>query len=302
MKKVILFLTVSLFFIADIQAQQQVLTIGKGTNLSQVDGKGDDAQWQNVPQIPITRNFGEENPSVTAWFKMFYTDDFLYVYVDVTDEVHVPVWVGKADNEKVKDVHHFYDKVEIYLDVNEVLKDGNGPAWIGNEGGGGSIAPGHYQFAPWFEEDGYDSPFLMSGDLYGSMSNQAMACYSLKDGYTGYGVEFELPLDKFKNDKDAFLGLDAFKNLPEGLGFDVTVVDNDGDGNGRQRVVWCSNEQEAYYNMDGCGVVHFSDGLGIEEINSKRNGVKENYYNLAGQQVNKLRKGLFICNGRKVIR
>lgn len=303
MKKTIILMAISLFMLFGINAQTKQLTIKKGTNLSTIDGKGDDEQWQDVDPVAIDTPFGNENASVKAWFKMYYTDDYLYVYVDVTDDVHVPVWVGKADNEKVKDVHQFYDKVEIYFDVNDNLKDGNGPAYIGTEGGGGTIAPGHYQFAPWFEEDGYDSPFLMSGLLFGSMSDQAMVCYSLREDYSGYGVEFELPLKKFLNDKGEYLSKEAFENLPQGLGFDVTVVDNDADDLGRKRVVWCSSEQEAYYNMDGCGIVRFGQSSGIENLKTDTGHAKTGIcYNLLGMRVDRNRKGIIICDGKKIIK
>lgn len=280
----------------------QTLTIKKlSNNLSSLDGKCNDAQWNEVEAINITRNFCDENPSVTAWFKMFYTDEFLYVYVDVTDNVHAPVYSGKADNEKIKDVHHFYDKVELYFDVNDNLKDGYGPTYQGIEGGGGYIPAGHYQFAPWFEEDGYDYQFLMQGLLYSTMSDQAMVCYSLKNNYTDYGIEFEFPLNKFMNNKDEYMSAEAFEKLASGMGFDVTVVDNDSDGQGRKRLVWCSNESEAYYNMDACGTVQFGMTSGIVDVNTDSNSSTNNY-NVLGQRVSKNATGICINNGKKIIK
>lgn len=304
MKKIGLFIMFCVLAMMSAQAQTQELNIYRGTNLSQIDGKEDDAVWSKVPKAPITRPFNDEQATVDAFFKMFYTDDYLYVYIDVTDDVHNPVWAGKADNEKVQDVQHLYDKVELYFDINDILKDGKSPAYIN-----GHMDPGHYQLAPYFEEDGYDSPYLLSGLLYGAMSDQAMVCYTLKDDYTSYSMEYEIPLNSFVNDKGESMSKEKFIALPNGMGFDVTVVDNDADGKGRKRVVWCSDKQEAYYNMDNCGVVHFIDKsvddfvTGVSNI--RYNGEhSDKIYTLEGvemKQGEKLHSGIYIKDGKKII-
>jgi len=280
-------------------AQTQVLNIYKGVNLDYLDGTDDDEIWSKVAAVPVTRKFADEEPTVEAYFKMYYTDDFLYIYVDVKDDVHFPAWVGKADNEKIQDVHHIYDKVELYFDVNDVLKDGKSPAYLN-----GYMDPGHYQVAPYFEEDAYESPYLLTGLLYGDLSDQIMVCYALKSDYTSYSMEYEIPLDKFKNDKAEFMSKDKFLSLPEGLGFDLTIVDNDNDGQGRKRMVWCSNETEVYYNMDTAGVVKFVDEpatAGIINISAGRTDMP--FYTLQGFKVNgrQVTPGLYVRNGKKIV-
>lgn len=233
------------------------------------EGVADEPIWNQIEPVAIEKHFltsatTEEQPTITAFFKMFYTDQFLYVYVDVTDDVHYPVWeTGDKKNE------HIYDKVELYFDVNDNLKDGKGPAYVN-----GHMDKGHFQLAPSFSEDGYGSPYFPSGVLLGALSDQVFVGYSLKDDGKSYGIEFEFPLEKFTNDRDEFLSMTAFQNLPQGMGFDIVVVDNDNDGNGRKRMVWKNQGPvEAYNNMDNCGVIRFGDesgSLGVtnEKINN----------------------------------
>ena len=231
------------------------------------EGIADEPVWNEIEAIPIEKHFftsetTEEQPTVTAFFKMFYTDQFLYVYVDVTDDVHYPVWeTGEIKSE------HLYDKVELYFDVNDNLKDGKGPAYVN-----GYMDKGHFQLAPPFDDEfGYGNPYLPSGVLLGALSEQVFVGYSLKDDGKSYGIEFEFPLDRFTNDRDEYLSMTAFQNLPQGMGFDVIVVDNDNDGNGRKRMVWKNQGPvEPYNNMDNCGVVRFGDENGSMGISSEK--------------------------------
>jgi hypothetical protein len=238
---------------ADVQAD---LVIKKWSNID-IDGKPDDAIWSLIDPVPITGKFNDENPTVTASFKMFYTDEFIYLLLDVEDDVHHPAWIAESSETWM------FDKVEVYFDVNDVLKDGNGPAYTN-----GYMAPGHYQMAPTFEEGSYEIPYLPTGVLYGSLSSEVFVAYALKADNKSYTIEYEFPMAAFKNDRDENLDLNAFKGLPAGMGFDVVVIDNDNDGAGRKRAVW-KNEgpDESYINMDGCGVIVFDDkGVGINGI------------------------------------
>ena len=287
--------------LSQASAQTQVLNIYTGENLeTDLDGRDDDPVWEKVEKVPLTRVFQSETPTVEAYFKMFYTDDFLYVYVDVTDDVHFPAWVGKADNERIQDVQHMFDKAELYFNVNENLKGGKGPVYDN-----GYMAPGYYQVAPYFEESSYDEPYLLTGLLYGDLSDQIMVCYTLKDDYKSYSMEFEIPLEKFKDDKGEFMSKDKFLALADGMGFDMTIVDNDNDGLLRKRLVWNSSAQEAYYNMDDAGVVKFVDlpvGSGISQV-SLDNGQPAAVWSLQGirKEGSKLSRGLYISGGKKVI-
>jgi hypothetical protein len=298
MKKVFILLVLCVLFTNGLTAQiQPDLTIKKGWNI-EVDGKPNDAIWSLVEPVAIERNFQQEEPSVTASFKMFYTDEYLYLLVDVEDDVHYPLWQNPDDSKR----EYLYDKIELYFDVNDVLKDGKGPAH--NGANNPPIAPGHAQLAPPFEEGNYDNPFIPSNVVYGFLNNQVFVAYSIKADNKSYTVEYEFPLEAFVNDKGENLGEDALKALHGGMGFDITVVDNDNDEKGRKRKVWRSNENEAYVNMDGCGVVVFGDeiistGLNrtiLPAVNFYPNPVKESlviegdfdravFTNIAGRQV-----------------
>ena len=253
---------------------QQDLTIKKvsAENAAiSMDGSADEPIWSQIEAIPIDKPFKQnetviEEPSVTAYFKMFYQEDktnskynYLYVYIDVTDDVLYPLWKN-PDDVKNK---HIYDKVEVYLDVNDVLNDGKSPAYVN-----GHMDKGHFQMAPDMDDEyGYGYVTYPSGLLYGSLSEQVGVAYQLKSDGTGYGIEFEFPLNAFTNDKDEALSIEAFQNLPQGMGFDVVIVDNDNDGKGRKRMAWKKNGPvEPYNNMDNCGVVRFGDEGGTVGI------------------------------------
>lgn len=224
------------------------VVIYKGTDIDP-NGKADDNIWKDITPVDITNVFNYEEPTVTSFFKMFYTDEYIYVLVDVTDDVHYPAWLADDVKNQWK-----YDKVEIYFDINDNLKDGQGPAYID-----GVMAPGHYQIAPALTEEGYGEPFVTEGVLYGTMSDMATVCYDMKPDGKGYVVECQIPIYAFVNDKGEELDVDKLTSLPQGMGFDVIIVDNDNDGKGRKRAVWKNiGPTEPYNNMDACGVITFS--------------------------------------------
>jgi hypothetical protein len=291
-KSFFLLLTVFMFASSALVAQVSDLTIKRGTTIN-VDGKPDDAIWGQIAPVPITNNFNGETPSVTAFFKMYYTDEFIYLLVDVTDDVHNPAWIAESKEWWMHDI------VEIYFDVNDVLKDGNGPAYTD-----GYMAPGHYQLAPAFVEGGYDAPYFPENVVFGSLSNQVLMAYSLKSDYKSYTIEYEFPIEAFVNDRGTALDLAALKTLPQGLGFDIVVVDNDNDGLGRKRAVWKNvGPTEPYVNMDNCGVITLSDesvssieNVNVVEISVYPNPVQEELIingvydkvtltNVAGQEI-----------------
>ena len=236
------------------------VVIYKGTDIDP-NGKADDNIWKDITPVDITNVFNYEEPTVTSFFKMFYTDEYIYVLVDVTDDVHYPAWLANDVKNQWK-----YDKVEIYFDINDNLKDGQGPAYID-----GVMAPGHYQIAPALTEEGYGEPFVTEGVLYGTMSDMATVCYDMKPDGKGYVVECQIPIYAFVNDKGEELDVDKLTSLPQGMGFDVIIVDNDNDGKGRKRAVWKNiGPTEPYNNMDACGVITFSTATpsGLSQIDT----------------------------------
>lgn len=253
-KQFFTFATACLLATTGLNAQTADLVIKHGTVSPKIDGNPNDAVWSLIEPVAIEKNYQSEEPSVTAFFKMYYTDEYLYLLVDVTDDVHYPVWMTDDSKNNWQ-----YDKLEVYFDVNDNLKDGQGPAH--NGANVPPIAPGHAQLAPSFDETMYGGGVTLPSDVvYGCLDGQVYVAYDYKEGdENSYVVEYEFPLEAFINDRDEALSMEAFKALPQGMGFDITVVDNDNDGKGRKRKVWMSNENEAYVNMDGCGVVVFGD-------------------------------------------
>lgn len=228
---------------------QSDLIIKKGVDI-EPNGLEDDAIWALIPPVQISKVFNFETPTVESYFKMFYTDEYIYLLVNVTDDVHYPAWIAEDTKNE-----WMYDKVEVYFDVNNVLKDGKGPAYTS-----GYMAPGHYQMAPALKEDGYGAPYEPTNVIYGSLSGLATVAYTLKADNLSYIMEYRFPMYGFVNDLEDEMNLTKFKALPQGLGFDVMVVDNDNDGKGRKRAVWKNiGPTEPYSNMDNCGVVVFSN-------------------------------------------
>lgn len=298
MKKLIFTFIAALLALSVVKAVPEAdLTIYKGVDITDINGLEDDEVWSKITPVAITNKFNYEEATVDgSYFKMFYTDEYIYVLVDITDDVHYPAWVAEDTKNE-----WLYDKVEVYFDVNDVLKDGKGPAYIN-----GVMAAGHYQMAPFLKEDLYGVPHEPVNVIYGTLNGEVTMCYTLKGDNTGYTMEYRFPMYAFVNDKDEALSVEDFKALPNGLGFDVLIVDNDNDGAGRKRAVWENmGPDEPYTNMDNCGVVVFSDsevGTGIETIKSDAglkiypNPVKDvlnvdgniskiELYNIAGQSI-----------------
>jgi len=99
-----------------------------------------------------TNPIGAEIPSLgdagSTYFKVFYTDAYIYVLINVNDDVHKPYWNSTDFPNKPGDSWK-YDKAEFYMDVNHILKDGFGPAWNGGEqdaGHGKSAAPSDIKY------------------------------------------------------------------------------------------------------------------------------------------------------------
>ncbi|MDX9747656.1 MAG: sugar-binding protein [Paludibacter sp.] len=238
---------------------QSDLVIKKGVDI-EPNGLEDDPVWAQIAPVAITKVFNYESPTVESYFKMYYTDEYIYILVNVDDDLHYPAWLAEDTKNE-----WLYDKVELYFDVNNVLKDGKGPAYID-----GFMAPGHYQMAPALKEDGYGAPYEPTNVIYGSLSGLATVAYTLKDDYRSYIMEYRFPMYGFVNDLEDEMNLNMFKELPQGLGFDILVVDNDNDGASRKRAVWKNiGPTEPYSNMDNCGVVTFSDES-VSAINSPR--------------------------------
>jgi hypothetical protein len=92
-------------------------------------------------------------PTLTAYWKMLWDNENIYVLVNVEDDDHFPSWeTGSA--------WYQFDNVELYFDLNKVLKDGKG-ASIANSG--------HWQNSPSFQPDNYGGIHFYEGSMVGQL-------------------------------------------------------------------------------------------------------------------------------------
>jgi hypothetical protein len=231
MKKIYLFL-IAMVMVAAVFAQKPEVTVKVTTAAPEIDAIADDL-WDNFDANAIEGIYTGTAPTVTPTFKLAADASNIYLLLMVEDDNHYPSWMVAGSN------NYEYDKVEVYFDVNEVLNDAKGPS---------AAASGHYQFAPAFAEAGYDIPVATATDA---------VCYML-DG-DGYVYEASFAYSRFSNADAVVMSNESIANLPEGLGFDITVVDRDEATNTRDRMVWANTNGgglgESWTNMDECGVL-----------------------------------------------
>ena len=209
--------------------------------------------WNNVEPVYIEKNYGEETPTVEAYWKAMYDENYFYLLVEVADDEHLPAW--KAG----EDAHWEFDKVEVYFDVNEFLEDGLGAK---------NANDGHWQYAPQFEADKYGIQY------YGSDMNQLVNwCYKTQG--ENYIVEYAFPYNAFFNKNNEVLSME--KLIQQGpIGFDITITDRDSDDIARNRKVWQNNgdKGESWANMDDCGTLTLVDEL-INDISIADAGIDQ---------------------------
>jgi hypothetical protein len=204
-----------------------------------IDGTADPL-WNNVEVHNISRTFRTEEPTLNlATWQAAWNDTSIFILVTVEDDDFYPLWESG-------DVEWMSDKTEIYFDVNDELKDEGGP----------QNTAGHYQIAPPFidekNEDSY-TDYYYPGP---GPKNNIYLTYAYKVNDPDYVYEYALNIEDFNNIDEVSLN----PNNMDMIGFDVTIVDRDDDGELRKRGVWKNTGAlyESWYNMDDCGVVEFS--------------------------------------------
>jgi hypothetical protein len=202
-----------------------------------IDGVEDDI-WNLMDPVAIEKNFRSETPTVTAYWKAMWNDTAIYVLVSVEDDDH---WTSEQSGGNSWD----YDKPEIYFDINETLVNGIGPS---------SVNSGHWQVAPEFKESEEGVETWLTDNSGQCADNY----HSFKLYDEGYVFEYRIPFNEMYDKNFHILNVNEI--VDKLIGFDVTISDQDeGITTARQRKVWQNDGivDEAWYNMDDCGVVVF---------------------------------------------
>lgn len=253
-----------------------------------IDGKID-AAWEDVDSNHIEKNFQTETPTVTAYWKALWNNNFFYVLIEVEDDDHWPGWESGG-------AWYEYDQTEVYFDVNAELNDGLGVADL----------QGHYQAVGKFADgiSGVEQDIEID-----DRRPVGKFCYELTG--ENYIIEYALDYTSFVNKDGSALTVHHFKNLGE-IGFDVTIIDQDeGVTTGRQRAVWHNDgaTNENYVFMDDAGTITLVEENEPESISNQRIEKLELYPNPANDYLscnvdfdklvinNLLGKELFIVNG-----
>ena len=197
-----------------------------------------DPLWGNVEAHHINRTYRTEQPTFDlATWQAAWNDTCIFVLVTVEDDDFCPPWESG-------DYDWMSDKPEIYLDINNELHDGGGPA----------DGEGHFQLAPSFIE-GADNN-ITSGNINFAANRSFYATYAYDINGTDYKYEYAISINSLRNNNGNILNPYTI----DYIGFDVTVIDRDAADNGRRRAVWKNTGalDESWNNMDDCGIVIFN--------------------------------------------
>jgi hypothetical protein len=238
MKKLFLFFT-AVIFIADITGQDATIYKLPSGVSPVIDGTVDNL-WNMFDTYRINKPFTDEWPSLgfTDW-QAVWDDTAIFIIVSVEEPDFCPAWC----EPEMPDWQS--DKVEVYLDVNEILRDGGGPAEGPN---------GHFQIAPGFTEGEnqyyYSGPSGLGWDY----------SYAYKIYGTDYIFEYVIPWSSLTDEN----GIEFDPNAGRLMGFDVYVIDRDEGEYDRNRRVWMNDgkgpaSDESWNNMDDCGILAFDE-------------------------------------------
>jgi hypothetical protein len=237
MKK-FLFLIIVLLNIAKTDGQDAIIYKLPDGMAPFIDGYIDDL-WYMVEEFSIDKPFQTEEPTLDeASWRAVWNDTAMFIMIAVEEDNFCPPWCsGGADWQS--------DKPEVYLDVNETLKDGSGPAAQPN---------GHYQIAPGFTEGEaqyyYNGPSGFGWDY----------SYGYKIDEPDYVFEYSIPWSSLTDENG--IAFDPAGGRP--IGFDVCVTDRDFGDEARKRAVWMNDgngptHDESWNTMDDCGVIAFEE-------------------------------------------
>ncbi len=253
MRKTFTFL-LGLFLSAFVFAQKPEAVVMKASVPPIVDGQIDEV-WLEANEYNIDKNFQQEIPTLgesgeTTW-KALWTEEGMYLLLQVTDDVYYPSWVSGGANSWQ------YDKPEVYFDVNYILEDG-----LGCEG---NVNQGHYQFDIAMTEATVNGERTEINEEKNGLPFVYVNAFLVED--PNYVAEYFFPFLGFVNKDGGPI------DLAGNTGFDVTIIDNDppGGDNDRQRAVWANMGaiNESWANMDDAGIITFDGAeppVYVEEI------------------------------------
>jgi hypothetical protein len=243
MKKLILILIISLSFFS-VFTQTQTIYKWPNGYAPIIDGI-DDAIWQYADLNLDTHIFDPGIPTLcrgTGW-KGAWNDTALFFIVYVNDDHYCDRWCSGIDS--------LFDRVEIYLDVNDTLHDGIGAKTMFDGKG-----TGHYRFAP-----GTDSSFetaVTSGIHMNSKVGQWVYNYAYNITDPNYIFEYAIRINKegglIKKNGSLLMYADSIL-------FECTINDYDPGDTLFRRINWhtpTGSKISAWDNMDVAGKVSLS--------------------------------------------
>jgi hypothetical protein len=244
------------------QTQPTATIKNLGDNTIIVDGLGNGV-WASIEPISIERIFRIETPSLTASWKAVWNSEGIYVLVEVTDDVWLPSWMSGFQVWES-------DQVELYFDVSSPQQDGGGPVFAEQ------AAAGNWQIAPNFIETSGKDTTESNGTIHATTF----------DGNGIYSKEFFVPFSTIQ--KDGEIINPAVMNV---IGFDVTIIDNDGEGRNRQ--VWSNDgiigeaPNESWNNCDMVGLITLSPSV-VDYIPMETNFLTYTIPNQVSSSINEL--------------
>lgn len=219
-------------------AQKPIADIPYVSSQPIIDGQMED-WWANVPKHNVDKPFQSETPSLnSATWQAAWNIDGLYFLAEVDDDVWLPYWFSGIEWNT--------DKIELFVDFAEPPVNGMGA----------KDGEGHYGLWEHPQETNPGESELRTTGI----DNDTIIVYfsSAYDGNGIHSVEYFIPAEWCLNQNREAI----FLKHGTIIGFDVVVVDNDNDNNGRMRAVWANTgaTDENWNTMDDVGFITLTGG------------------------------------------
>ncbi|HPR30634.1 MAG TPA: leucine-rich repeat protein [Prolixibacteraceae bacterium] len=210
----------------------------------EIDGFRDEI-WDIVSEEPIRIDFNSERATIGySFWRALYDETYFYCMIGCNDDDHWPAWESGGNFLD-------FDGIELFWDVNEVLKDGIGAA-VSNSG--------HYHFSPKFIEGYYDTPITINQPEPGNENPGGTYAFSLSG--EGYSIEMAIPWKSFLDRNGNYTGPEILSS--RAIGFDIKIVDQDeGYTYSPQRKSWHNTGEidECTNNMDVAGIIYLDNAV-----------------------------------------